>query len=260
MSLPLKLLLSLCALIVFAVPASAAPAKLSGIVTYRERIALPADAQLHLQLIDQSLPGAPARIDARAAIGSAGQVPLNFALSFDDATIIAGHSYAIIAELSSGGRLWFRNFEPYVVDPVAPAAPVEVIVTFVGQITGAAPAADLSSEEPVATLPILNSVWHVQSLAGTPVIAHSDPTLTIGNDMRAGGRGGCNSWFAQAVVDETSIAFSTVAATLAACDDALTAQERAFFEALAKSRSYTLSGDSLTLLDATGSPVAILSR
>src|SRR5690242_11354742 len=78
----------------------AAPVALAGQVTYRERIALPQDATLRIQLIDQSLPSTPPRLDVRAAIGS-GQIPLSFNLTFEDAIIIPDHSYALIAAISN---------------------------------------------------------------------------------------------------------------------------------------------------------------
>src|SRR5262245_8642445 len=84
--LRLKVLIGLFA-VALTSSALADPAKLSGSVTYHEAIALPPDAMLNLRLIDQTAPGAPARINVTAAIGSVGQVPLNFALGFDDQII-----------------------------------------------------------------------------------------------------------------------------------------------------------------------------
>jgi len=176
-------------------PALAAKIDLPGQVTYRERIALPEMATLEIQLVDQTLPNLPPRLDVKAAIGP-GQVPLGFNLNFEDAIIIPGHSYALIASISAENRLLFRNFEPYAVDPLAPAQPVLIVTNLVGQLNPAT----ASSAEPANPAPpaILDSVWTLTSLGGTPVLPRTKPSLTIGADMRAGGSGGCNSWFAQA--------------------------------------------------------------
>ena len=261
MLLRLKVLLGALLLMALASPALPAPATLSGSVTYVERIALPEDAELHLQLIDQNNPGAPPRLDARAAIGAAGQVPLNFSLAFDDQIILPDHSYAIIAEISSGGRLWFRNFEAYGVAPLAPVAPVEVTVSFVGQVTTETltPAEnEMPATEPA--LPILGVVWHGKTLAGQPLLPHTDPTFSIGTDNRAGGRGSCNSYFTQAVVSDLGLHVGPITSTKKSCGYDTNMQEQAFFKALRGTATYSIVGDTLILLDATGTELATLTR
>ncbi|HHY49980.1 MAG TPA: hypothetical protein GYA10_09565, partial [Alphaproteobacteria bacterium] len=112
-------------------PAYAERVTLTGEVTYRERIGLPENASLRIRLVDLTAAGSPARVEAQAAIGSPGQVPLSFTLNFDDRAIDPAHRHAIIAEITSGTELWFRNTVPYAIDPLAPAAPVQVIVDLV---------------------------------------------------------------------------------------------------------------------------------
>jgi putative lipoprotein len=71
--------------------------------------------------------------------------------------------------------------------------------------------------------------------------------------MRAGGRGGCNSYFAQASVGGESIGFSAIAATRMAClSEVATAQETAFFAALEAARVWRMDGEQLLFLDADG--------
>lgn len=260
MLLRLKVLLR-AMLIALASPALAAPATLSGSVTHRERIALPQDAELHLQLIDQNAPGAPPRIDARAAIGAVGQVPLTFTLAFDDQIILPDHGYAIIAEIFSGGRLWFRNFEPYGVAPLAPAAPVEVTVAFVGQVTTET-LTPAENEMPAAApvLPILGVVWHGKTLGGQPLLPHTDPTFSIGTDNRSGGRGSCNSYFTQVVVDDLNLHVGPVTSTKKSCGYDINMQEQAFFKALRASSTYSITGDTLILRDASGVELVTLVR
>jgi putative lipoprotein len=261
MLLRLKVLLWTLLLMALASPSLSAPLTLSGSVTYVERIALPEDAVLHLRLIDQNAPGAPARIDVRAAIGAGGQVPLNFSLAFDDQIILPDHSYAIIAEILSGGRLWFRNFEAYGVSPLAPAAPIELTVSFVGEVTTDTLTA--TEDEMPATapaLPILGVVWHGKTLAGQPILSHTDPTFSIGTDNRAGGRGSCNSYFTQVVLDDLSLHVGPITSTKKSCGYDTNMQEQAFFGALRGASSYLIAGDTLTLLDAAGVALATLTR
>jgi putative lipoprotein len=52
-------------LLACATPAFAAEIKLPGQVTYRERVALPPSAILEIELVDETLPALPPRLDAR---------------------------------------------------------------------------------------------------------------------------------------------------------------------------------------------------
>ena len=238
-------------------PALAAKIDLPGQVTYRERIALPDLATLEIQLVDQTLPSLPPRIDVKATIGH-GQVPLSFNLNFDDAIIIPTHSYALIASIGVEGGLLFRNFEPYVVNPLAPAQPVMIVTNLVGQT--AAPSA--SSAEPAnPTSPaILDSVWTLTTLNGAPILPRTRPSLTIGADMRAGGSGGCNSWFAQAEIKDETLRLGSITSTLKGCTQSVNLQEAAFKEALGAVATWSVAGDQLTLFGADGKALLVFTR
>jgi putative lipoprotein len=245
--------------LVSAVPALAERIALKGDVTYRERIALPEAGTLSVALIDLAEPEKPG-LAATAAIAHPGKVPLTFTLNLDTAALDPRHDYALVAQIAGAdGAVWFKNAEPYPVDPLAPAEPILIVVNFQGSI-GTPEAADIPAEI-AAPPPILGVTWRAESIAGTPVARRSVSSLLIGDDMRAGGRGGCNSWFAQAAVSGQSLAFSAVAATRMAClDDTLSAQEAAFFDALGQTRFYRLDGDTLTLLNAAGTELAVLEK
>ena len=82
----------------------------SGTVTYRERIAMPANAVLTVQLQDVSRTDAPAQVIAEQKITFAGrQVPLPFELHYDPAKIEPEHSYGVSARITVDGQLRFLN-------------------------------------------------------------------------------------------------------------------------------------------------------
>lgn len=255
----LNLVAAVAALLLAVSPALAERITLRGDVTYRERIALPEGGTLSVALIDLGEPEKPG-LAAAAAIASPGQVPLTFTLNLDTDTLDATHEYALVAQIAGAdGTVWFRNTEPYPVDPLAPAEPIVIIVNFTGSF-GMPGATDVPVEV-VAPPAILNVTWNAQTIAGNPIARGSVSSLSIGPDMRAGGRGGCNSWFAQAQVGEQSLVLSAVAATRMACADAaLTAQETAFFNVLAETRFWRLDQDQLTLLDSGGAELAVLEK
>jgi putative lipoprotein len=240
--------------------AVAATATLTGEVTYRERIALPPGASLRVKLIDLTAPGTPTRVEAQATIADPGRVPLTFTLNFDDRVIRPDHQHALVAEISAGVQLWFRNAEPYALDPLAPAEPIIIVANFVGRLLGG-PETPASRPEVAATPSILDITWRAESIGGDLVLRNTNSTLSIAPDMRAGGRGGCNSYFAQAELREEIIRFSAIAATKMAClDDAATAQETAFFAALEAARFWRIEEDRLLLLDANGAELVRFAR
>jgi putative lipoprotein len=243
-----------------AAPALAAKISLPGQVTYRERIALPQDAQLRVELIDESTPGAPPRLDVSAPIGP-GQVPLSFQLSFEDALILPSHSYALIAEISVARQLMFRNYAPYAVNPLAPIAPVLIVANLVGQPTEDTVSSSSSTPPAAPATPaLLDTTWTATTLGGKPLLPRTAPSLLIGDDLRAGGNGGCNSWFAQAEIDGDSLRFGGVTATLKGCTQSINLQERAYFDALAATATWRVAGDTLSLFDAGGTELLSFSR
>ena len=228
-------------------------------MTYRERIALPPGGVLTVSLIDLAAP-AQARVSAEAPIASPGQVPLTFTLNFEDSVVLPNHKYGLIAEISGeDGAVWFRNAEPFAIDPLSPAGDILIIVNMTPRDEPAPEAA--TEPEPVAPPPILDITWEARTIAGKPVARNVVSSLSIASDMRAGGRGGCNSWFAQAEVSAERLIFSAVAATRMAClSDEATAQEDSFFAALAATRFWRHEGKLLTLLDAGGTELATLEK
>jgi len=255
----LNLVAMAATLVLFAVaPALAERVTLTGDVTYRERIALPEAGTLTVALIDLAQPEKPG-LAATAAIATPGEVPLTFTLNLDTNTLDPAHQYALVAQIAGAdGAVWFRNDAPYPIDPLAPAQPILIVVNFQGGAD--APIADAPVAPPVPPT-ILGATCNAASIGGTPVVRGSVSSLSIGSDMRAGGRGGCNSWFAPAQVGEQTLALSAVAATRMACvNEALSAQETAFFDVLARTRFWRIDGSNLTLLDVAGAELAVLEK
>lgn len=82
---------------------------LQGTATYRERIALPADAVFECELQDVSKADAPAVVLGRAKLDPAGYPPYRFEIAYDDASVQAGHRYTVRATVRHQGRLLFTT-------------------------------------------------------------------------------------------------------------------------------------------------------
>ncbi len=95
-----------------AVPLATAPGIITGSVLYRQRIALPPDARLAVELRDTALADAPAPLLARADIRPRGnQVPLHFRLDHDPAKVAPHARLALSARITdaAGRLLWISD-------------------------------------------------------------------------------------------------------------------------------------------------------
>jgi uncharacterized lipoprotein YbaY len=111
------------------VPA-AESATLSGVVTYRERIALPPNALVRVQLLDVSRADAPAIVVGEQTIVGPGQVPIAFAVDYRPRDIDPRRRYTLRASIAdNGGRLLFTTTDAYpVLTQGNPTDSVELLV------------------------------------------------------------------------------------------------------------------------------------
>ena len=65
-----------------------------------------------------------------------------------------------------------------------------------------------------------------------PLIDSSHLTITLGEDGRAYGNGGCNHWFAPYTLEGEQLSFGKVGKTRKLCAPALMEQEKRFLQAL----------------------------
>jgi putative lipoprotein len=103
-----------------------------GTVSYRERMAMPENALLTVQMQDVSLADAPAKVIAEQKIEFAGkQVPLAFELHYDASRIDRKHTYSVSARITVGGRLRFLNTRAYRVITGGNPAKVDLLLQMV---------------------------------------------------------------------------------------------------------------------------------
>jgi putative lipoprotein len=236
-------------------PALAADITFGGLVTSRERMVLPSDAALTITLV--SLPDQHRVAGAHASLGGKAGSPIQFTLNVRSDVIAAGGQFGLVAEISSGGYVIFRNAQPALVDAAEPEGNV-IEVEFSPPPPHDPPEQILPPPE--TPNPLLDVLWTVTSIGGEPVLPQTAVTFSIAADLRAGGNGGCNNYFTEASFESPPLAFGPIAGTRMACDPAVMAQEARFFAALEATSGYDLAGDALKLVDAAGVPLAGLIR
>ncbi|HEY1434365.1 MAG TPA: YbaY family lipoprotein, partial [Thermoanaerobaculia bacterium] len=103
-------------------------AALTGIISYRQRIALTPEAVVQVELRDVSQQGVEAPLIARRIIEKPGQVPIAFTLGYDASLIEPSHTYTISARITDRGQLQFvTDTRVPVLTNGAPVA-VEIVV------------------------------------------------------------------------------------------------------------------------------------
>ena len=88
--------------------------RVSGSVSYRQRIALPDSALVIVRIVDVSRADAPAEVIGEARIPTAGrQVPIPFEIAVPAARVAASHSYAAQARIEYDGKLRWITTQSY---------------------------------------------------------------------------------------------------------------------------------------------------
>lgn len=213
---------------------------LDGTVTYRERMALPPDAEITVQLVDVSLADAPATLLGETTLTPSHQVPVPFQITYDDADLAEGHSYALQARITVEDQLIFINTSRHAVFGPEPDA-TDILVERVA-----------ASPEPDAA-PSPAGRWLAEDIGGGGVIDNAQSLLELAADGTVTGSGGCNRMRGTAVIEGDALTLGPIAATRMACVPALGDQEAKFFAALAATRNWKIDEiGKLILLGAEG--------
>ena len=126
------------------------------------------------------------------------------------------------------------------------------------QLTGGKAALTFQPEASPVDAPLEGTTWVLASI-GSPstdavssTVAGTRVTLKM-TDGNASGSGGCNRYSATYDTgDARSLSFGPISSTMKACEQPVSDQEQAFFEALGNVATYGIEGDALMLDDGNG--------
>ena len=110
-------------------PSTTSGVLLKGSVTYRERMAIPADAVVDVWIADTSPGIVAAVLLAETSVKAEGrQVPLPFELRYGPARVQPGHTYGVRAAIKVGGNITFASKDAVqLTNPLKPGA-VELVL------------------------------------------------------------------------------------------------------------------------------------
>ncbi len=117
-----------------------------------------------------------------------------------------------------------------------------------------------STQSNPANNPLAGAVWTAETISGEPVLAATPATLELTQDGQVSGQSGCNGYFGSATLDGERISFNQLASTNMACPEPQMQQEGRYHAALAEVQTYSLDGDTLSLLDGSGATVIRYTR
>ncbi|WP_165943572.1 META domain-containing protein [Roseicella aquatilis] len=228
--------------------ALAQAAALRGTATIRERMALPPGGTLAVELLDISRADAPAERIASVRIPIEGQVPIGFVLPYDPARILPGRSYSLRAAIEIDGQIWFRTDTIHRVLQPGAGDTVELRLVRAADPRPASPA--LTGRE-----------WVAEEIGGKGVLDRARSTLTLAEDGRAHGSGGCNRFTGGYEVKGDHLTFSQMGSTMMACEPPVGEQEQRLHQALGAARRWRIAPEGrLLLLDAEGKVLARFAR
>lgn len=103
---------------------------ISGSVAYRERIAMPADAVITVQLLDISKQDSRATVIAEQRIRPSREVPIPFTLAYNRAQIDRRGTYSVAATIEVDGEVvWRTTGASLVITNGNPTENIELVVT-----------------------------------------------------------------------------------------------------------------------------------
>lgn len=215
--------------------------KVTGTVTYLQRIALPPNAVVKVTLEDISLADAPAKVLAEKEIPSEGkQVPIPFELTYSPSDIQRSHHYSVRATIQSGDKLLFTSTtsNPVLINGV----PSEIRIVVQPPITTPPPAVPLEGTHWTLTELISKKVPSAEGRAEAYLQFTAD-----GNHIN--GSTGCNRLSGTYEKNDKALKFHPLATTMMACIGPTSDQEERFKSALEETSRFLILNDTLILLN-----------
>lgn len=225
--------------------------KITGELTYLQRIALPDDAVAIVELKPAHAPdGASVTAETRIALEGR-QVPVAFALNVPRAHLDPATAYALRGGILVESRMRWLS------DPVAvnTRAAAHDIGTLRLSPYEAPPPFEIDGKA------LIGGAWRIEEVGGQQVREDIAATIAFGEDGAFSGRL-CNSFRGAYTLDGASISFGKAAATLMACPEPQATHERALFAAFEQARTWRANpdGETLTVRDGDGRTVILARR
>ena len=207
--------------------------EVTGEITYREKIALPAQSVAVITLRDITVANAASTVIAEQRIDLAGrQVPIAFRLTVDRAKLQASRKYAVRGSIVGPDEkfIWV-TMDIHAVETSKPLVAVGTLTMSRASGEAADPQERLKTGE-----------WTVVKLNGVDVPKGARATLKFGESAVLSGRSFCNNFSGTYALAGQSLSLSPkMATTLMACAPDVANVEKTFMEMLADVQRFEMS-------------------
>ena len=103
-----------------------------------------------------------------------------------------------------------------------------------------------------------NRSYILEWIGERPLMDYSHLTITLGEDGRAYGNGGCNHWFAPYTLEGDKLSFGKIGSTRKLCAPAVMEQEKRFLQALENVQRWDVSSiEQMRFWPAEGEPLRL---
>jgi len=218
---------------------------IEGSVIYRERVALPPDAEIHIFLEDVARMDVPSDVIATIRIVPQGGPPWPFSLAYDPRKLHDRGRYVLRARIEVDGRLLFISTRHIPAFDSAAGSPIEILVSRVGSSPTGGRTSALTPD-----VSLTDTYWKLTAIDDQPAALGAGERelhmVLTSAENHVWGFSGCNRFTGSYERDDSRLRFEPLAATRMACMDGME-QEQRFLEALGEVVRFTISGDSLAL-------------
>jgi len=228
--------------------------RIHGQIIYDQRIALPPQAILVVQLAEHEHTNSSQKIIAEIRSTITGQMPVNFTLPATIAQLDKNYSHTLQAKISVGDALWFVNETPMPVEPERAGYLIHLT------------AVERSNSETIDRNHLKGREWVAQDILNNGIIDNTHITMHIDNVAKdvenhysVSGSGGCNRYFTTATLNEAdnTLKFEPLDMTFMVCAEAILSQEAQFVDMMTKVKTYRINPVRLLdLLDENHNPLA----
>ncbi len=218
--------------------------RVSGQLTYRERIALPPGSQMEIVVSDITDGADKERVVSREQMAIPGSgVPAPFVIDVSKRNLTDGPLYGLRAFIKdSDGVVLFRTTSPFLLN-------LQNSNVDIGTLTLSMTDPEDRGLQEIAGLQ--DSEWRITQFNSDVAPAPTAPTITFGSDGRLFGNSGCNNFNAEYSLNGNAIDVSQLAVTMMACETPMMEQERRFFEVLNGLNRVSLDADGRLILEAS---------
>jgi putative lipoprotein len=223
---------------------------IEGSVLYRERMALPPNAEIRVSLEDVARMDVPSQVIATTRFVPEGGPPWAFRLQYDPQRLADKGRFVLRARIEADGRLLFINGDSIPAFGQGTAAPVQVLVSRVPGSRGGE-----GAKVPDASL--TETYWKLVELDSQPAVLGAggrELHLVLTDDgSRVRGFSGCNRFTGAYQRDSGKLTFTQLASTRMACMEGMELEQR-FLEVLVRTTRFSIQGDTLAFYSGDDRP------